>query len=117
MPDWFILQALFGTRGDLAKSVEYQRKAVARVPSRIEYNKELGVSLICYGQKNRDQKSVDEGREYLKKVAAFPVLKSSDKVDQEHAKLLLTNPDLACGYSRDAQQVQSREEFEKTQKK
>jgi hypothetical protein len=117
VPDWFILQALFGARGDLAKSVEYQRKAVARVPWRIEYNKELGVSLICYGQKNRDPKSVDEGREYLKKIAALPVLKSSDKVDQEHAKLLLANPDLACGYSRDAQQAQSMEEFEKTRKK
>jgi tetratricopeptide (TPR) repeat protein len=117
VPDWFILRTLFGVRGDMAKSVEYQRKAVKQVPQRIEYNKELGVSLICYGQKNKDQKAVDEGRDYLKKLANLPVLKNSDKVDKEHAVQLLKNPDLACGYSRDAQQSQSKEEFEKSQKK
>ena len=117
VPDWFILKTLFGARGDIAKSVDYQRKAVKQVPQRIEYNKELGVSLICYGQKEKDPKAIAEGKEYLKKIANLPVLKESDKVDKEHALQLLKDPDLACGYSRDAQQVQSKEEFEKNQKK
>jgi tetratricopeptide (TPR) repeat protein len=117
VPDWFILKTLFGARGDMAKSVDYQRKAVQRVPFRIEYNKELGVSLICYGQKKDDARAVEEGKGYLKKIAGLTVLKNSDKVDKEHALQLLKNPDLACGYSRDAQQSQSKEDFDKGQKK
>jgi len=117
VPDWFLLKTLFGARGDMVKSVDYQRKAVALEPQRIEYNKELGVSLICYGSKKNDPQAVEEGRAYLKKIEALPVIKSSDRVDKDHARILLENPDLACGYSRDAQQVQSKEEFEKIPKK
>jgi tetratricopeptide (TPR) repeat protein len=117
VPDWFILKTLFGARGDIDRSVEYQRKAVAREPNRIEYNKELGVSLLCYGQKKNDDKAIAEGRKYLEKVSSLPVLKNSDIVDKDHARILLKNPDLACGYSRDAQQVISKEEFEKTREK
>jgi len=117
VPDWFILKTLFGVRGDMAKSVEYQRKAVALEPQRIEYNKELGVSLICYGQKKNEPQALAEGRKYLQKIENLPIMKNSDRVDKEHARILLANPDLACGYSRDAQQVQSKEEFEKTQKR
>ena len=116
VPDWSILKLLFGARGDIAKSVEYQRKAVAAEPARIEYNKELGVSLVCYGQKQNDPAAVKEGLNYLKKVDALTVLKPSDKVDKQHAKLLLANPDMACGYSRDSQQVQSKEAFDQAQK-
>ncbi len=117
VPDWWIIKVLFGTRGDISKSVEYQRKAVALESERIEYNKELGVSLICYGQKKKDPKAIEEGKKYLKKVLELPVHKPSDRVDKKHSKILLENPDLACTYSRDAQQVVSKEEFEKTQKK
>ena len=117
VPDWFILQVLFGARGDMARSVDYQRKAVALEPNRIEYNKELGVSLVCYGQKQNDQAAVREGRQYLEKVATLPVLKSSDNIDKEHSRILLSDPGLACGYSRDAQQVQSREVFDKGRQK
>jgi len=117
VPDWWILKVMFGTRGDIEKSVEYQRKAVAVEPKRIEYNKELGISLICYGQKKKDLKAIEEGKEYLKKVESLPELKPSDRVDKEHCRILLAHPELACSYSRDAQQVVSKEEFEKTQKK
>jgi tetratricopeptide (TPR) repeat protein len=117
VPDWFILQVLFGGRGDIAKSVTYQRKAVALEPNRVEYNKELGVSLVCYGQKKNDPTAIKEGCQYLEKVGTLPVLKNSDNIDKEHARILLGNLDLACGYSRDAQQVQSKEEFEKNRHK
>lgn len=117
VPDWYILKVLFGARGDMVKSVELQRKAVALEPASIGYNKELGVSLVCYGRKKNDPAPVAEGRKYLEKVETLPVLKHSDKVDKDHARILLKNEDMACGYSRDAQQVQSQEEFEKIQKK
>ncbi len=117
VPDWRILSLLFGARGDLDKSVAMNRKAVELEPKRIEHNKELGISLICSGQKRGRAEQIEAGKKILRGVADLPVLKPSDKIDQEHAKMLLADPSLCCGYSRDAQQEQSEDAFKKTQAK
>ncbi|OGP57055.1 MAG: hypothetical protein A2V67_00715 [Deltaproteobacteria bacterium RBG_13_61_14] len=114
LPDWRILSLLFGARGDLEKSVAMNRRAVELEPQRIEHVKELGLSLICLGQKRDQPEKVEEGKKILRGIAGLPVIKPSDKIDQEHAGMLLQDPSLACGYSRDAQQEQSREAFEKS---
>lgn len=114
LPDWRILSLLFGTRGDLEKSVAMNRQAVELEPQRIEHQKELALSLICLGQKRDQPEKVEEGKKILRGIAGLPVIKPSDKIDQEHAGMLLQDPSLACGYSRDAQQEQSREAFEKS---
>ena len=105
------------TRGDLEKSVAMNRQAVELEPQRIEHVKELGLSLICLGQKRDQPEKVEEGKKILRGIAGLPVIKPSDKIDREHARMLLQDPSLACGYSRDAQQEQSREAFEKSQPK
>ncbi|MFO7560339.1 MAG: hypothetical protein R6X10_16010 [Desulfobacterales bacterium] len=116
VPEWmrhFPLKQIFGTHGDKAKSVEYQRKTVAIEPERIEFHKELGASLICYGTSHNKPEAIEEGKKLLIELQALPVLKDSDKIDKDHAKLLLQDPSLACGYQRDAQQEVSKDAYEK----
>lgn len=114
VPEWlctFGIRQIVGVCGDLKKSVAYLRKAVAREPKRIEYQKDLAVSLICYGQKHDDKNAVEEGKRILNSLQSLPNVKYSDPIDKEHAKMILKDPSLACGYSRDAQQEQSQESY------
>ena len=117
LPDWRIISLVFGTRGDLDKSIAMMRKAVELEPQRIEHNKELALSLICSGQKEDQPAGIEEGKKILRGIADLPVIKPSDIIDKEHAKMLLADPSLACSYSRDAQQDLSQEAFEKTRNK
>lgn len=115
IPEWlcyFPLKQLVGTCGDLAKSVEYQRKAAAREPLRIEYQKELAISLLCHGLEHDAPAEVEEGKKILKSLQSMSVIKPSDNVDKAHAKDLLADPSIACGYSRDEQQSRSKEVYE-----
>lgn len=113
-PDWRLVEMIFGTRGDLEKSISMMQKAVALEPQRIEHVKELGLSLICAGQKQDRPDRLEEGKKLLRSIETIPVIKPSDQVDKDHAKMLLADPTLACSYSRDAQQDLSREAFEKS---
>ena len=113
-PEWlcvFPFKQMFGICGDIEKSVGYQRKAVTRESRRIEYIKELGASLLCYGQRKNLPEYVEEAKEMLKSLQTLPEIKLTDAIDKNHAQLLLNNPSLACGYSRDAQQKQSKDAY------
>jgi tetratricopeptide (TPR) repeat protein len=116
VPEWlcyFPLRQIFGTCGDKKKSVDYQRKAVALEPKRLEYLRGLGVSLLCYGQSYDDPEATEEGKKILQEMQSIPEIKRYDKIDKEHARMLLEDPSLACGYQRDEQQEQSEEAYEK----
>jgi hypothetical protein len=116
VPEWacnFAVKAVIGTCGDLEKAVMYNKKAVEREPHRIEYVKELGISLVCYGQQRDKPEKTEEGLAHLKSIENLPVIKKSDIVDKDHAKLLIKNPKICCGYSRDEQQDQSKEAWVK----
>jgi hypothetical protein len=115
LPEWtcaFPFKTLIGTCGDLDKSVELQRKAVARESARIEYHKELAVSLMCRGQAHDRPGDVEEAEKIFNDMQSMNEFKITDRIDKEHAKMILADPSLACGYSRDAQQEQSREALE-----
>jgi hypothetical protein len=43
----------------------------------------------------------------------LPEIKTYDKIDKAHARMLLEDPSLACGYQRDTQQELSEEAYEK----
>jgi hypothetical protein len=114
LPEWLCtigIKQIVGVCGDLNKSVEYQRKAVARQPKRIEYAKELGVSLMCRGEKKSQPADTEEGKKILNDLQSYPELKKTDAIDKQHAKDVIANPKLACGYSRDAQQEQSQDAY------
>ncbi len=112
-PDSTLLKLIYGTKGDEKKSIEMLRKAVGLEPERIEYAKELGISLICYGMNTNNQEAIDEGIMWLKKIQDMTEYKPTDSIDKKHARMILADPDMACGYSRDEQQDVSEESLKK----
>jgi hypothetical protein len=115
LPEWlctFGIKQIVGVCGDLDKSVDYNRKAAAREPKRIEYQKELGVALLCRGQKKNRPEDVEEGKRILAGIQSLPDVKATDPIDKKHAQEILAEPKLACGYSRDAQQEQSQDAYQ-----
>ena len=103
VPEWWMIQMLFGTRGDLQKSIAYQRAAVKLHPE-LARQIELAVSLLCRGDKEDDAAQTREGKALLQAVVAAPAPREVDRVDQRTAQKVLADPSLACGYSRDKPQ-------------
>jgi hypothetical protein len=119
VPEWlcfFPFKQIVGTCGDMEKSVAYQRKAVACRSAAIEYNKELAVSLLCHGQKYDKPEEIEEAKKLLIALQSLPELMPADKIDKEHARMLLADISIACGYQRDKQQEQSQEAYDKQEK-
>jgi len=104
VPDKAIMQWLYKTRGNLDKSVSYCQAALKILPDRIDYNKEMGVALICRGNKKNMPADVAEGKNYLEKAIGLPAKTEINKFDQADSKRLLADPKLACGYSRSKQE-------------
>lgn len=109
VPDSWFVKTLTGSRGDIDKSIKHLRKALLYQPYRIEYNKELGVSLLCRGVKKKHQSDIEEGLEILKNALTFPNLLKTDPIDKNHIQDLLVDYKKACGYSRDGYQDVSEE--------
>ena len=104
VPDWWIVQVLAGTRGDLDKSLALTRKAVECGPDRIGAMKEYAVTQLCIGKKRRDDALLAGGKETLRALQKLPPGNPTDQIDVAHAALLLADPGIACEYSRDGQQ-------------
>lgn len=105
VPDSWVVKALTGSRGNIDKSIALLRLAVASEPFWIEIEKELAVSLLCKAKRDKDAKAKTEGIEILKDIVHGKFDASSpritDVVDKDHARMLIKNPGVACGYSRD----------------
>jgi hypothetical protein len=116
VPEWlchFPLKQIVGTCGDLKKSIEYQRKAFACQSDDIQITKELAISLLCHGQKYNQPEEIEEAKKLLIALQSLREIRPFDKIDKEHAKMLLEDISLACGYQRDKQQEQSKEAYDK----
>lgn len=104
VPDWWIVQAIAGTRGSLDKSLQYSLKAVQCKPEDIDNWKELGVTQLCIGDSNDDPAMIEKGKASLRTAMAFPTVMERQRIDQRHCQMLIDDPSLACEYSRDGQQ-------------
>jgi hypothetical protein len=104
VPDSFIVEMLGGTRGSLEKSLAELERSDRCGPDRIGTLKELGVSQLCKGEKSKDEALVVAGRATLLRARALAPEGDTDVTDLRHIDMLLANPKLACGYSRDGQQ-------------
>ncbi len=104
VPDSWIVELIAGTRGSLEKSLEQHLLANACNPDDISNKKELAVTQLCLGNKNDDQEMIIAARANLLSLQTLTPNSPSAVTDQAHARLLLSDPSLACGYSRDGQQ-------------
>lgn len=100
-PDWAAMKWISGTRGDIDKSVAYNRKLVDAEPRRIEAVKELGVALLCKAEKQDDEAARAEGRVWLNKALQIPAVFPTEKIDHAQIPVILLREKDACGYSRD----------------
>jgi len=104
VPDSFIVKLLAGTKGDLKKSLDYHMKSNTTCPGRISPNKELAATQICLGLRSRDEALILEGKASLERVLTIEATSDKDRLDHRHVTLMLEDPKMACGYSRDGQQ-------------
>jgi tetratricopeptide (TPR) repeat protein len=103
VPDWWIVQVVAGTRGDLDKSLSFHQKAVALKPS-IDALKELGVTQLCIAERREDAAMREAGMASLDRGLAVPARSEKNRIDISHMREIKANPGLACEYSRDGQQ-------------
>jgi len=113
VPDYRLMEWIFGARGDLDKSVTECAAAVKMFPTNHEYTKELGMSYICRGNRRDRPEDVGEGKKWLKKVGDIPPLDQLDRIDQRDSRMVLDDPSLACGYSRIQQEEVSQSAIKK----
>jgi hypothetical protein len=104
VPDWWIIQVIAGTRGDLDRSLEFHRKAVSCKPDDIDNWKELGATELCISDKRSDTAMLASGLTSLSRALAIPAKTDRERLDHLHSKMLIAQPTLACEYSRDGQQ-------------
>lgn len=113
IPDWWIVQVLAGTRGDLDKSLSYHEKSVACGPHRMAAVKELAVTQLCIGVSRKDPAMLEAGRATVARFMQMPVRSKLDAIDIAHGEKLLADPGIACEYSRDGQQDLDKSKLDK----
>ncbi|MEZ4321301.1 MAG: hypothetical protein R3F61_27745 [Myxococcota bacterium] len=104
VPDSWLVKAISGTKGDLDKSLEMQEKGAKCAGDRVRNLKELAVTQMCIGTKRGQPELIEAGRKNINHYLSLPPSTQAEVVDFKHGALLLGNPDMACGYSRDGQQ-------------
>lgn len=112
VPDWWIVQVLAGTRGDLHKSLDWHQRAVDCRPDCIQNWKELGATQLCIGYNDEDAAMTQAGLSSMQKVLAITPDDHRDRIDLKHARMLMADPSLACEYSRDGQQDLDQDKLE-----
>jgi hypothetical protein len=101
IPEWTWLEWVAGVKGDLARSLEMIRSAVDLAPSRIDYLVEYGAVLGCYGDRRGEAWAREEAGRVLARATRLDPHAGTDAIDQEHARILMSDPSKSCGYSRD----------------
>ena len=113
VPEWWIVQVLAGTRGDLDKSLEMTTKAVQCSPDRIGVAKEQAVTQLCIGTKRKDEAMLAKGKQSVERYMRMTPTSQNDYIDIEHGNKLLADPSIACEYSRDGQQELDQSKLER----
>jgi tetratricopeptide (TPR) repeat protein len=103
VPDWWIVQVIAGTRGDLDKSLDYLEKAAAGREN-IPILKELGVTRACIGVQRDQPELIELANQAYDQALAMPPQNEKHRIDHKHIALLKADPTMACEYSRDGQQ-------------
>lgn len=108
VPDWFWLRWVFGVQGSKERALSDSREAVALTASRIDYQIELGASLLCLGGSEKQAELIAEGNRLLRRIQTEtenePDTESdtdkSESLDHRLAGILIESPENACEFSR-----------------
>jgi len=101
VPDWWWLAVVIGVRGDNHRALRYIESAIELHPMRVDYQVERGAILLCIGSHDGDEERIEQGRIALAESVGMQDVLSTDAMDRDHARILIAEPDKACGYSRD----------------
>ena len=101
VPEWWFLPLLAGVKGDKEQALVDIERAVALNGGRIDYQVEKGAVLLCLGTDRKRPERVDEGKRVLRDAMSLDERLESDAKDLAFARVLLREPDKACGYSRE----------------
>ena len=112
LPDSFVVKLVTGVRGDIDKSIEYHRQALAFNDGWLQAHKELGVSLLCKAGRDQDALARADGAAHLTLASTMPVRDPTDAIDVTHIPIILDRWNDACGYSRDEWQEISEEDVQ-----
>lgn len=104
VPDWWIVEVLAGTRGDLQESLRFNTLSTQCKPREIQNWKELAATQYCLFTKTDDPAYRQAGDQSVTRGLAIPARHEVNRLDHRHLRALRDDPDLGCGYSRDGQQ-------------
>jgi len=115
VPDFFLMRWLFDVSGDIKKSVQYHREAIALDPPNPCNKIMLGAALLCSVNGDVIESEGQEGIRHLREARQLPAKSMAAKTCQNDTSKLENAPKRACGYETARQQETSEEEFKKKQ--
>ena len=104
VPDFALVQWLFGVRGDIEKSISFHADSVAVDGSNVCNELMLGAALLCASKGKKENDRFKSGMEHLATAKGLPVTNSVTKACQNDVPALMSDPALACGYETSRQQ-------------
>lgn len=105
IPDWWIVEVVAGTRGDVDKALYWLKRANQCAPEAVRTHKELGVGLLCAAERKGDPALATEAKQAFAKGLAITPRFHTERIDHQDMQRLLSMTKGACGYSRDGQQT------------
>jgi len=115
VPDFFLMKWLFDVKGDINKSVQYHKEAIA-IDSPNPCNKiMLAASLLCSVKGDTNSKDGREGLKHLRETRQLTAKSMAARACQNDTTRLEKEPGKACGYETARQQETSEDDFKKQQ--
>jgi hypothetical protein len=115
VPDFFLMKWLFDVKGDIRKSVQYHKDAIAVDPPNPCSKIMLAASLLCSAKGDTNSVDGKEGLQQLRDARHLAARSMMAKACQNDTARLEREPGKACGYETSRQQETSEDDFKKRQ--
>lgn len=99
VPDFFLVEWLWGIRGNLDQSIAYHKKAAEFDRTNPCANLMLAVALMCKSQGEKNKKEYKEALTYFAKAEKLSAIDISQEICQKDAQILRDQPNKNCGYT------------------
>jgi tetratricopeptide (TPR) repeat protein len=101
VPEWFWIRWVLGVKGDKERALEHSLEALALHPQRLDYQIEVGTQLLCLGSLRDDPLRTRTGMKVMHDAIAREAAGTDQAREIHFARIMLAEPDRACGYSGD----------------